>query len=146
MGESATLSTSNPRFRLMCSRFCSRMRFLEHTEQYFCRILTTRFRQSLPLHILVACRTAVLSSQGGPPGSSCGENCDPLKRANRSLDVLSHFVNCITAFIFIPRFVSVDPAKLAELGNDIAPTVAGAPANLQIGDAPSALPVVNRSS
>jgi len=43
-------------------------------------------------------------------------------------------------------FVLVDSAKLTELRNDISPAVAGATANLQIGDAPSALPVVNGSS
>jgi hypothetical protein len=87
MGEFLTFSTSDPRFRLMCFRFESRVRVLAHTGQYFCRGFTSRLRQCKQSRFTAFDTFSSL-------GSLCEENCDPLKRANRSLHAFNHSVNC----------------------------------------------------
>src|SRR4029450_6293085 len=95
MGEFASFSTSNPRFRCMCCRFDLRLRFFAHAEQYLCRGFSSHLRQSRHNRFTAFDTFPSL-------GSSCEENCDPLKRANRSLHVFSHSMNCAGSGVMLP--------------------------------------------
>jgi hypothetical protein len=88
VGEIPIFSTSNPLFFLMCWRLHSRLRILAHIAQNLLIPATGTLRQ------LRQSRFATVSEVLLFSGSSCDENCDPLKRANRSLHIFSHSMNC----------------------------------------------------